>query len=308
MGDVYASVRTALHPGGDPVANAYVALYTTGGALLQDGNTDADGEVFLGTRAAGSYELRITPLVGTVADGASRDITVVAGDSTFDVVVNTTTMPVATNARFCRCSGYFITSSGLPAARITIEFNEFDIPQLAYYSADATFVGIIPTSVSVKTDDTGYAVIDLVRNATYNITMAGYHDVSRQIKIPDASSAPLPDTIFPVIDRVEYKNGINTLLPVEAPTLAMSVLDELTLSLETVFTSGLRCTGLVDVTLVSSDETKLAASLTDDTVVLQAISAGVAVLEVTASEIPEEKGISIAEAPALRGSITVTVT
>lgn len=308
MGDVYASVRTALFPGGAPVANAYVGLYTTAGALLQHGNTDADGEVFLGNRAAGTYELRVTPLVGTVESGAAREITVVAQDSVFDIVVNTTAMPVATNERFCRCSGYFITSAGAPAARVTIEFGEFEIPQLAYYAASGIYLGVIPVSVSVETDDRGYAVVDLVRGATYTVTMAGYHDVSRQILIPDAASAPLPDTIFPVIDRVEYKNGTTTLTPVAAPTLAMNVGDSITLSTETVFTSGLRLAGVVDVTLQPDDPLVLSATLTASGVVLQATSAGVSVLEVLAGEISEEKGISVTEAAPLRGHLTVTVT
>ena len=193
-------------------------------------------------------------------------------------------------------------------AGLTLEFGEAVVPQLAYYSDIDKTKAVVPAVPTVKTDAKGYAVIDLMRKATYHVTVEGWEDHGRDIVIPDASSAPLPDVLFPVVDRVEWKDGVTTLTPVAAPTLSMANGATKVLTLETVFRSGRRVAAFEDCSVKLSDATKASFTLTGATLTLQAIAAGTTTLEVVRSDSSQGKGVSIEPTPAIRGSIAITVT
>ena len=48
------------------------------------------------------------------------------------------------------------------------------------------------------------------------ITQEGYENMSRDIVVPELTAASLPDVLFPIPDRVEYRNDGALLTPVNA--------------------------------------------------------------------------------------------
>jgi len=270
--NIFVVTRTALFPGGVAVPDVHVGLYTTQGAFLTSGVTDVNGSVFLGNRAAGTYEIRITPpQSGQVVGGTLQSVTVVGVDpNTFDVVIETSGLPVAVDAAFCRCSGYFVTSHGNPAAGIALHFKEGSFPVLLYAAGAKTTRVVVPEEKVLRTDSKGYVSIDLLRDAVYSVLVGGYDNVFREIKVPDASSAPLVDVLFPTIARVEYKDGDTTLSPTDAPTITLSIPTTKTLKVFTVWRSGAKVAGMSSaLSLNFDDQAILDATLTGDTLVLK---------------------------------------
>lgn len=319
MADVYVHCRTALMPAGDPVQGVYVSIHSPGVYnSLADGITDANGQVFLGARAPGIYEIHLTPNgAAKVQEGNLQTITVVDEDTSpadgntdpniFDVLIDTTTLPAASDDHFCRCSGSFINPYGKPIDELTIRFSENSVffPNLIYYpqgSANA----LIPTSQVVRTDSSGFASVDLLRNYEYLVFMEGYENLARNILVPDASAAPLPDIIFPAVDGVEYTLN-NVLLDGNSPSVTLNVGQQTTLLLETVFRSGLRISGVVDTVLVTPEQSIISTTLTGNTLLIEALSPGNVELEVTRVKPEAGHGITIAPDPGVRGALNVLV-
>jgi len=311
MPNIYANTRTVLHPGGVAISGVTVVLYTEAGALITSAVSDANGDAFLGDRAADTYEIRITaPAPGVVTDGPVQLIVVAAAPDPqyFNVLIETTALPVATDVNFCRCSGYFKDLFGTAVPDLAVTFYEDESPTLMRYAATETTHALIPTRRTVTTDSTGYAVIDLMRGQRYGVTIGGMEDIARVITVPDLTSAPLPDVIFPVVDRVEFHDGVATLLPVAAPTdtIAAGVSAEYTVT--TFFRSGLSIAGLADVGLESSDTAVLALAITDaTTITLTGVVAGNATLQVTRTVPATNYGIVTYPSPVERGNLAVTV-
>ena len=85
--------------------------------------------------------------------------TVLAAPATnlFDVVGEVFSPPLATDIRLCRCWGYFRDANGAPQKFLDmVFFSEFS-PILV---DDA---GVIPRPVRVRTDENGFAQVDLIR-------------------------------------------------------------------------------------------------------------------------------------------------
>lgn len=320
MPDVRISCRTAPFgdPGSSPLDGVVVSLHPNGGgATIAAGTTGANGNapgtVFLGALNAGTYEVHVTPPLGAaiVQEGNLHTITVdaVNASQVFDVLVDVSGLPAASDDNFCRCSGTFMDSYGKPVSDLSIHFYENTVPELAYYPGTNTVNAIIPKPQVIRTDSSGYAVVDLLQGATYQVYMEGFENLSRAIDVPALSASSLPDVIFPVVDGVEYTYN-NALLPVNAPVLSIGVGQQAVLSLETVHRSGLRVDGLVAVSLTSDDvdEAIIQTDIDSNTLTVTAIGAGNTLLQV-AREVPEEgMGISISPVPALRGTLSVIVT
>lgn len=322
MPDVLVHCRTA--PFGDPgsslVDGVVVSLHPDGGGdALATGTTGEGanplGSVFLGVFAANTYEIRITPPLGAavVAEGNLHSIVVdaVLDPQIFDVLIDVSALPNATDSNFCRCSGTFMDSHGNPVDRLSIHFSEADIPALAYYVGTNTTNAVVPKSQVIRTDSLGYVTVDLLRGALYQVYMEGFGNLSREIKVPDLAAAPLPDVIFPVVDGVEYTVSNALLTPLDLPTLSLGVGSQAVISLETVHRSGLRVGGLVAVSLTSDDEEEAIVGLeyTDTNVLtVSAIAAGTATLTVAHVAPEEGMGVSISPQPVLRGTLSVVVT
>lgn len=305
MADVFVSVRAQV--GGDPIEGVSVGLYAAGVRVTIE-STGVDGLAFLGDRATGSYELYITaPVGGQVVGGSRQAVTVADADAhIFDTFVNLSSLPVATSAAFCRCSGFFVDSFGRPARGATLTFSESDFPQLLPLGGPTGSIGVRPGFLSAVTDSDGWVSVDLLRSAKYYVTMAGYENTSWEVSVPDLSFAPIPDVLFPTVVRLEYAQSGNTLLPTSAPTLAVATGEEVTLTLVTQYRSGARATGAVGISTSSSDANILEVSLTGDSIVVKGIAAGTATVEVTRSE-TQASNKAIPEGT-LQGTLTVTVT
>jgi len=199
---------------------------------------------------------------------------------------------------------------GKPIKQLSIFFSEETLPELAYYAASNTANAVIPKSQVIRTDGAGYASVDLLRGATYQVYLEGFENLSRTIKVPDLTASLLPDVIFPVVDGVEYTKDNALLVPLDNPVLNMGVGQQAVLSLETVHRSGLRVEGLVAVTLTSDDVGGLIIGLSysdSNTLVVTAIGAGTATLEAARIAPEEGMGISIDPEPVLRGTLSVIV-
>lgn len=318
MADVYVHCRSEIGGGGAALANVSVSLHLPNTyASITSGLTDADGIVFLGDQAVAEYELHITPPSGaTIASGNLQKVEVLDADPhVFDVVVNDTALAVATDAHLCRCSGYFIDPYGVPVRDLTLRFSEAEtaLPNLIYYAGQDRSHLLIPRVRTVKTDSDGFASIDLLREKFYGIYMEGYENISREIQIPDAASASLPDVIFPVVDGIEYTAVdvpdviTGTVLNYNTPTITLSVGQSAEFTVKTAHRSNLKLDGALDVLLTSSDTDVISITLTDSTLVVEALSAGTAEVEVARVEPGTGSGITIFPEPAIRGALGVTV-
>jgi hypothetical protein len=306
---VYISTRTVINAG-DPVPGIKVSLYPTGGgALIIESTSNNDGLVYLGERDAATYEIHISPSVAAVVtSGTIQSIEVVGGSTNyFDVQVNTSGLPTSSDDTLCRCSGYFVTSYGQAIEDLSIHFSVYDVRTLAYYAGQDTTKAVIPTTQVVKTDSAGFTSVDLYGGETYHVFLEGYENMSRDIVVPELTSAPLPDVLFPIPGRVEYKNSGALLIPVSAPTLTLSLAGtaSATLSVSTIYRSGLVQTGFVDVTTKVDDETVATASVGDDDIEITAIAVGTATLQLTRVV---SGGVSVAPALlAMQGNLSITV-
>lgn len=308
MPDLFVNTRTSAFPGGTAVAGVTVSLHSN--VMLATGVTDAQGLVFLGNRAAGTYEIRVTPPSGSIpVEGSRQTVTLSAGDPSevvFDVLVSTVAVSAPADPLLCRCHGYFKDPSGRPISEVSITFSEKQIPQLLLNTVTGISTGLLPKSVSVITDSTGFASVDLVRGAQYSVFVSSLSNTSVDVVVPDLPLASLPDVLFAVVDRVEYKQNGNTLLPTSAPTLSVSVGNTVELSVETVYRSGYRTPGLSRVSLFVQDDDKIKLSLTTDgNLAIQALAPGSATIEVRRSETKEK---TIYPEPIPKGFIAVTVT
>lgn len=319
MADVYVHCRSEIGGGGTPLSNVKVSLHLPDTyAAITSGLTDENGVVFLGDRGVAEYELHITaPTGSTIDEGSLQKVEISDADPhVFDVVVNDATLSIATDAHLCRCSGYFVDPYGVPVRDLTLRFSEAEtaLPNLVYYSGQDRSHLVVPRGRTVKTDSDGFASIDLLRERFYGIYMEGYENLVREIQVPDSSSASLPDVIFPVVDGVEYTAVdvpdvvAGTVLNYNTPTIALSVDQSAEFTLKTAYRSNLKLDGTVDVLLTSSDQEIISITLTEDALVVKALSAGTAEVEVARVEPGTGEGISIFPEPAIRGALSVTVT
>ena len=310
MPNVYVNARTTVFDGGTVVASVDVRLFNASLVQVGAGITDANGDALLGSHAAATYEIRIFPPVPNAAADTVQTIVVPdsVADQYFDVYVTANTLPQATDSNLCRCSGYFKDPYGQPIEGQTIEFGEGTPPQLLHYSAADTTHAVIPRRRTITTDANGYAVVDLLRDREYEVFLGGLNNVSRTILVPDALAAPLPDVLYPYVDRLEYKDAGVTITPVATPALAMTVADVTTLTIDTFFRSGLKVAGAVEIEITSSDEDVLTIDLSVSTeITLTAVASGNATVQFTRTAAGSGYGIAISPAVDLRGELAVTV-
>ena len=309
--DVYVNARTTTYPGGSPVASVQISLYTSGGSFITTATTDANGDAFLGNRSPATYEIRITaPAPGAVLNGTVQNIVVPSSstDQYFDVYVDNSSLPTSSDSLFCRCSGYFKDLYGQPIENLQIKLSEDNTsPQLMYYSGSDTTHGIIPTARTVTTDVNGYAVVDLLRDQLYTVFIGRLENHSRTIKVPDLTAASLPDVIWQSTERVEWKDSGNTITPVSAPTLTVSVGVPKELTFDTIFRSGVIEPGAVEIELASSDTAVMTIAVAGSTLTVTGVSAGSATVTLTRTEPGDGQGLITYPVPTLRGSLAVTV-
>lgn len=293
--------------GTDPQAGVFCALYSAGGDLLQTDTTDGDGEAFLGSRAAGTYEVRLTAPAGSVLTSGTRQNVVVAADDPADLAIDVrltlNTISAPSDPVICRCAGLFVDPAGKPFADAVLTFSEKTLPQLTYAPSTNTATGVLPRPITCRLDSKGYGTVDLIRGAEYAVMVGPLSNTTLEVVVPDTQTAPLPDVLFPLVDRVEYTSEGGLLTPA-APTLAMQIGEIVTLALETVYRSGYRVVGLSRVSLTNLDSELVSMQLTSGgELVITALAAGEVVIQATR----DAEAPSVTPVPALKGSITVTI-
>lgn len=307
MPNCFVQTRTLL--GGTPVSDVFVALHLTTGEFVASGTTLVDGLAFLGNRPVGQYEIRITPQQGHRVAYPLQSVALAGtGDNIFDVPVETTGMPAATDSRYCRCSGFF--SDGFATARksLRIHFSDGGTPQLLIDPATRVARAVSVGTFSVITDTDGFAMVDLLRNAEYCAVMAGYEDSPLIVRVPDQPSASLPDVLFPMVDLVEFWDGGTLLTPVDTPAITVSLADgSKRLDTVTVLRSGVRQAGLVDVKPEVADATVFTCATPTGGVLLLPHQVGTSTMWANLREAEQGKGTT-ASPPATRARGTLQVT
>lgn len=130
------------------------------------------------------------------------------GTNYFEVIGQTFTLPVATDPRLCRASGYFKDPTGQPLPGLDIEFiNQFNPTVVDGY-------GVMGTKVDLRTDEDGYVEVDLYRGAEYHVLVQGLEAAEadpsgaiifeRDVEVPDRSSINLLDLLFPVVKEITW--------------------------------------------------------------------------------------------------------
>lgn len=304
---IIVNARTSAFPGGAAVPGVYVSLHSN--VVLATGTTDSQGDALLGNVAPGTYELRVTTPAGSLpVAGHRQSVTVAANDPdtvVFDVLVDISTITPPTDPKLCRCWGSFKDPSGRPYRDVTITFSEREIPQLMLDTVTDIAVAVVPKSISVVTDADGYASVDLFRGALYTAMVGPIANAVIDVAVPDLPTTSLPDLLFAVVDRVEYKLNNSTLTPTSNPILTIQNGQTVELSVQSVYRSGYRVDGLSRVSLfVQNDDVILLTLTTEGNLAIQAIAPGSAVIEVRRSATKET---TIYPEPAAKGSISVTV-
>ena len=312
--EVRVYVETSI---GNGVENVYVGLHDSASkALLQSDTTDVSGvAVFPNVDEAlnaGVYEIRIVPSApSAVVLGKVQNITVLASPpadpNDFNVQVTLEGLSTAVNPRLCRCSGYFVDSTGQPIQNLSVKFTEECVPKLEYQS-EATYgtKAVIPSLRTVKTDATGKIQLDLYRKAKYQAHMQGLINVSRLVEVPDLASVNLPDLLFPYVGTVEWFNSDVQIVPTAAPTLTISLAaGAKALTHKVKIRSGVYV-DLTEVTLGSNDTAVLEVTRSGSTVTLTPKVQGTATITITRVTNSEDGDI-ISPIPDVLGELVVTV-
>jgi hypothetical protein len=176
-------------------------------------------------------------------------------------------LPIATDPRLCRASGYFRDVFGGPKQFLDLHFIARFSPLLLEGTA------IVTERQHARTDKAGYVCVDLVRCGEYNVTLESMEDTIRQVKVPDSASVNLPDLLFPVVESV-------ALAPVGPYAVAVGA--DLVLTPTVITSSGVPLVGIAeqDVRWYSSDPSVLAVMPSGTTVTLRGLAAGSAELRV----------------------------
>lgn len=197
--DIYVLTDT---PAKDPVEGMVVKVYDAAGTLFfTQAITDAAGLVSIVLPAPASYQLRFYKFQVSVVQPRMIEVLeapVAPDTNTFDVSAHVFAPPEATDPRLCRCSGFFRSPNGAPARYTDIHIIAKFKPLL--FEDDAMTV----ERIRLKTDELGYMVVDLVRFGEYDVTVEGFEDCLRTIRIPDQPSANFPNLLFPVVDRIVF--------------------------------------------------------------------------------------------------------
>jgi hypothetical protein len=205
----------------DPVAGVVVKVYSADGATsITEGLTDIGGYVGLEVEVA-TYQLRFYKQHWSF--GNPKSVMILSGQpNTFDISAVDVTPPTPTDARLCAAYGHFRDITGRALRGAKIHFTPKFKPFLLEGSA------VLTGNVTVTTDADGYARIDLVRFAQYDVTVSAEEDYAREVWIPDAVRVNLPDLLFPLVTEITFTPPLPATLPlsgaefVTTPTIKLS--------------------------------------------------------------------------------------
>jgi hypothetical protein len=130
----------------------------------------------------------------------------VTGTNNFEVQGQTFSIPAAVDPRLCRASGFFVDLSGQPMPNVDLHFTPvcYNEDQPPLYPMIVDGLAVVSDKIFVRTDENGYLVIDLYREAELNVLVQGLEHSRRAVKVPDASSVNLIDLLFPVVTEIAF--------------------------------------------------------------------------------------------------------
>lgn len=190
-------------------------------------------------------------------------------ENRFTIEVEELVIPTATDPRLCRCSGFFRDLAGAPKQCLDMNF----ICEFSPIILDDA--AIITNSINIRTDEDGYAQIDLIRCGNYfvRVESMGANEL-RHVRVPDLSSTNLPDLLFPVVERITFS---------PSPPFNLGAGDTLVITPTVYDSAGTPLTGTAsaDVRWESTDNTIFTVAVTETTLILSGIAAGIAELTAT---------------------------
>lgn len=264
--------------GGAPVGGALVRVYSLDGAeVYTQGTTDVEGHVAL-MLPVGEYSVRFYKFQASF--NQPQHISVVTPPpgsppqyNSFNVHATTLAPPLANDSRLCRCSGYLRELTGGPKRYLDMHFSpDFDVSVL---EGSAVVAG----TVAIRTDENGWAQIDLIRGHNYRVTLENLEGDSRIIRVPDLPSTNLSHLIFPVVATVEAEPNGDFLLSIgESVFITPTVTDS----------AGVPLTGtaVADVQWsMSNPEAANIVGVTQDTLEIRGIAPGVSQLQATRRDV-----------------------
>lgn len=193
--DFYIKDTTPLT---NPVAGVTVKVTSQDGKLVfTQGVTDADGYVGFMLPSGTVYQARFYKFqVGFLNPQYFQVLPspLLPGQTnSFNISAALLTPPVPSDARLCAAYGYFRDITGAPQPGVDIHFiAKFDPTWLEG-------AAVLKERVIIRTDENGYAAVNLIRNGQYDVTIQGEEDITRHISVPDAPNVNLPDLIFPIV-------------------------------------------------------------------------------------------------------------
>jgi hypothetical protein len=252
-----------------PIEGVLVRVYNaTNTAFHTQQATDADGHAGF-TLFTGTYNLRFFKFGVQVRQPQIIEVTVPPYGTplvnSFEVAATVFLHPVANDPRLCRASGFFRDVTGAPEPWVDIHIIGNFNPILLEGSA------VLNERRALRTDKDGFACVDLIRCATYMVTIQGLEDTQRCIAVPDAPSVNLPDLLFPVVQAVSFDSpGPYTMKKGASITLKPTVIG----------TNGVPLVGTAskDVLWTSSDDSIFVLDVGADTLTLAGKKVGVAEL------------------------------
>lgn len=185
-------------PMATPLSGVVVGVYNAAGSVFfTRATTDANGRAsfYLETQ---DYSLRLYRY--HVSFGQPQLFTVVPSPAVNSFVVRGEVLvpPISPDPRLCRASGYFRNLNGAPKRWLDIHFIAKFAPILL--EGDAIF----SERVEIRTDENGYAELDLIRCGQYDAIVENLEDKARCVSVPDLPSVNLPDLLLPVVGSVAF--------------------------------------------------------------------------------------------------------
>jgi hypothetical protein len=230
------------------------------------------------------------------------------GTNDFDIKGQTFVIPVATNPRLCRCSGFFRDLAGRPLAGLDIKFINDFMPAIVDGEA------VLGEALAARTDKDGYIQLDMYRNGHYMAWVDSVNTVkdspvgtasvdsigfNRLIVVPDQASFNLVHMLFPIVKMVVFTPAVIT--------VAVDDFEDLVPVLTA--TDGRTLKGFADQDVIYEIVDPLIAAIryVDDGETLQIVglSPGTTTLTVTRKD---QTVVSIPDTPISGQPITITVT
>lgn len=220
-----------------PISGAALTVHNVNTfATVAQATTDVNGRAaFLlpGAAAPGlSYEVRAWKS-GVIFSNPARIAVLEPADplnpNAFDLFGSpyNTSWGVPSDPRQCRCVGRFVDFSGAPLVstmvKISTEVEDgLEVPKII----DGSLVAA--RELNLRTNASGYVVVDLMRNGEYRFWYPGEEGESSFFKVPDAASANLIDLVFAQPVSVSY----------DPPSLTMAVGFGTTAKVTMLFSNG----------------------------------------------------------------------